>query len=75
MMNKAISFNDLLEAINALSLDEQESLVDIIRHRIAERRREEVVKTAQEKYASDTLIAEFPEDLMIETLYLNSIPK
>ena len=41
-MSKIISFNELLEAIEHLPLDDQESLINVIRHRIADHRRQEI---------------------------------
>jgi hypothetical protein len=66
-MNQAISFNDVLEAVDCLSLDEQESLVDVIRRRIAAHRRQEIAKlviSAREEYANGTLKPESPDDIM-----------
>jgi len=40
IMEKTISFNELLEYAKCLSLDEKESLIDILRHRMAEQRRQ-----------------------------------
>jgi len=37
-----ISFNELLEAVEQLSLDEQESLIEVIRHRVADHHRQEI---------------------------------
>ena len=42
------SFNDVLEAVEELSFDEQETLVGIVRRRLAERRRAELVRDVQE---------------------------
>ncbi|CAK8714952.1 hypothetical protein KKHLCK_04015 [Candidatus Electrothrix laxa] len=41
-MNNAVTFNDVLDAVDHLSLDEQESLIDVIRRRIADHRRQEI---------------------------------
>jgi hypothetical protein len=70
-MSKIISFNDLLEAADALSLDEQESLIDIIRRRIIERRREEIekeVQIAQAEYAAGKTVVASPDEIMKEIL-------
>ena len=70
-MSKAISFGDLLEAANELSLDEQESLIDIIRHRIAERRRQEIVKevqAARAEYKTGQATIASPDDIMNDIL-------
>ena len=47
-MQAVMSFNEVLEAADHLSLTEQESLIDILRRRLAERRRAELVKDVQE---------------------------
>ena len=43
-----MDFNDILEAIDELSLGAQLKLMDILRHRIRERRRDELVQEAQQ---------------------------
>jgi hypothetical protein len=66
-MGKAILFNELLEAVEHLSLDEQESLIDVVRHRIAERRRQEIsefVLSARQEYQQGNLSPETPQDIM-----------
>ena len=66
-MNQAISFNEVLEAVDHLSLDEQESLVDVIRRRIAAPRRQEIAKlvlSAREECAAGALKPESPDDIM-----------
>lgn len=66
-MEKAILFNELLEAVEHLSLDEQESLIDVVRHRIAERRRQEIsefVLSARQEYQQGNLSPETPQDIM-----------
>jgi len=42
------TFGQLLEWADALSLEEQESLVDVLQRRLSEQRREEVVKSVKE---------------------------
>ena len=49
-MGNAHSFNDVLEAVEGLSFDKQETLVGILRRRLAERRRAELVQDAREAY-------------------------
>jgi hypothetical protein len=66
-MNDAVTFNDVLEAVAHLSLDEQESLIDVIRRRIADHRRQEIstlVSSAREEYKTGTLRPESPDDIM-----------
>lgn len=66
-MSKAISFNELLEAVDHLSLDEQESLIDVVCHRISEHRRQEIfafISSAREEYQRGKLSPETPQDIM-----------
>lgn len=48
MVNQAIPFGEILEAIDNLSSDEQETLLDIVQHRIAARGRKKLVAEIQE---------------------------
>ena len=43
-----MSFNEILDAADQLSVDEQATLVEVLRHRITERRREELAREIQE---------------------------
>ncbi len=43
-----MSFSEILEAADQLSVDEQATLVEVLRHRITERRREELAREIQE---------------------------
>lgn len=66
-MNHAISFNEILESADRLSLEEQESLIDVIRRRIATRRRQEIaflVSSAREEYKAGELRPESPDEIM-----------
>jgi hypothetical protein len=42
------TFSEILDAANGLSLDEQETLLDILQHRIAERNRAQLVRDVGE---------------------------
>jgi len=42
------TFSAVLDAANALSLQEQETLIEILRHRIAESNRQRLIKDVQE---------------------------
>ncbi|MDM8564548.1 hypothetical protein QUF74_02750 [Candidatus Halobeggiatoa sp. HSG11] len=60
-------FNDVLENVEYLSLDEQESLIDLLRHRIAEHRRQEITKlisSARKEYKEGKLKPETPQDII-----------
>ncbi|XOF34575.1 MAG: hypothetical protein ACL93V_04590 [Candidatus Electrothrix sp. YB6] len=66
-MNNAVSFNKVLDAVEQLPINEQESLIDLIRRRIAEYRRQEIatlVSSAQEEYNTGKLTPESPDDIM-----------
>ena len=45
------TFADALEAADSLSLTEQENLVEVLHHRIVERRREELARDIREAQA------------------------
>ena len=50
---QASRFGQVLESVEALSLDEQETLIDLVHHRLIERRREEIatnIAQAQAEY-------------------------
>lgn len=49
------TFAQAVESVDELSLDEQESLVELVRRRIAERRRQELLQAVRE--AEDDLAA------------------
>ena len=42
-MGNVLAFGEVLEAADELSLEEQETLIEVIRRRVIERRREELV--------------------------------
>jgi ribosome recycling factor len=66
------SFNDILEAADKLSLDEQEDVVRILKKRITERRREEIVKNlkaSEEEVRKGEYKEVTPEELKKELLY------
>jgi hypothetical protein len=43
-----VGFDAVLDAVEKLSLDEQEALLDILRHRIVEHRRTELAQNVQD---------------------------
>jgi hypothetical protein len=45
-MESVLPFGEVLEAVDKLSLEEQETLIEIIRRRIIERRRAEIASNA-----------------------------
>jgi hypothetical protein len=46
IMESVLPFGEVLEAVDKLSLEEQETLIEIIRRRIIERRRTEIASNA-----------------------------
>jgi hypothetical protein len=47
-MHSESQFSNVLDAIEQLSSEEQETLVDIVRHRLAERGRQRVIRDVKE---------------------------
>ena len=70
-MEKAASFAELLEAADGLPLDDQETLAEILRRRVIERRREELAREALEakqEYAQGRCRPVTTDELMAEIL-------
>ena len=66
-MEKTLSFGEVLDTVEQLSLEDQEALTDIIRRRIIERRREELAKDiqeAQEEFKAGNARPVTPDELM-----------
>ena len=69
VVNAHIPFAELLEAIDGLSLDEQEALLQIVRRRMAEVGRKRVaaeIQEAREEFAEGRRHPTTPDDLMNE---------
>ncbi len=68
-MAKALLFGEVLEAIETLSLEDQETLKEILHRRLIERRRDELVQDvqqAQQEVQAGQCRPVTPEDLMQE---------
>ena len=68
-MAKALPFGEVLEAIDTLSLEDQETLEGILHRRIIERRRTELVQDvqeAQQEFQAGQCRPVTPEELMQE---------
>ncbi len=68
-MAKALLFGEVLEAIETLSLEDQETLKEILHRRLIERRRGELVQDvqqAQQEFQAGQCRPVTPEDLMQE---------
>ena len=68
-MSQTIQFHRILEMIDDLSLDEQDDLINIIRHRQIEKRREEIAKNiyqARQDYQQGKLFLGNIDDIIAE---------
>ena len=71
MSTNAPSFNDALQVVEQLSIEEQEDLIDIVRHRVAEVNRQRLidrVKEADEEYKAGKYSPATAEEIMREIL-------
>lgn len=70
-MERALAFGEVLEAVDELSLEEQEALIEVVRRRIIERRREELAKEIQdalEEFQAGGCRPATPDELLAEIL-------
>lgn len=68
-MEDTTPFGEVLDAVGKLTPDEQETLLVIVRHRLAEQRRKQLsqdVREAREEFAQGQCDATTVEDLMQE---------
>ena len=68
-MANPIPFGEILEAVDRLPLEEQETLVDVLRRRVIESRREEITRDtrqAQKEFHEGFCKPVTPSDLMKE---------
>lgn len=68
-MQAALPFGQVLEAVDALPLEEQEELMQVVRQRIIEQRRRHVVgevAEAEAEFEAGRCEARTPEELMRE---------
>jgi uncharacterized Zn finger protein len=71
MSTNAPSFNDALQVVEQLSLEEQEDLIDIVLHRVAEVNRQRLidrVKEADEEYKAGKYSPATADEIMREIL-------
>ncbi|HSS75739.1 MAG TPA: hypothetical protein VLV54_03250 [Thermoanaerobaculia bacterium] len=62
-----MSFSEILEAADQLSVDEQTTLIEVLRHRITERRRDELardIKQARREFDSGKCQPESPAGIL-----------
>ena len=70
-MESVLAFGEVLEVVDKLSLEEQETLIEVVRKRIIERRREELAKDiqdAQKEFQAGLCRPVTPDELMAEIL-------
>ncbi|MBC8446322.1 MAG: hypothetical protein H8D78_01100 [Chloroflexi bacterium] len=70
-MEKALPFGEVLETVEQLSLEDQETLIDIIRRRIIEQQRAKLAKDireAQKEFKAGNVRPATPDELMREIL-------
>jgi len=70
-MEQTLPFGDVLEEIDKLSLEEQETLIDIVRRRMAERGRKILaaeIREARQEFAEDRCQPATADELMKEIL-------
>jgi hypothetical protein len=68
-MTKGFSFDAVIESVEALSVEEQEALLDLVRRRLVERRRAEIaanIARAQEEYKTGKMLRGTVDELMAE---------
>jgi hypothetical protein len=71
MADTILRFGDVLEAADRLSESEQENLIDVLRKRLVERRRQEIVEDVMEsrrELESGKVRVVTPDELMDELL-------
>ena len=70
-MQAMVSFGEVLEAVDKLSLDEQETLIDILRRRIIEQRRAELlqeIREARQEFQAGDCQPATPAEIVAEIL-------
>ncbi|WP_347274454.1 hypothetical protein [Candidatus Kuenenia sp.] len=68
-MRKDITFNDVLEIVDSLPEGQRETLIEIVKHRLIEERRDKLaqhIKEAKEAYAKGEVRKGSIDDLMRE---------
>lgn len=66
-MKKDITFNDVLEIVDSLPEGQRETLIEIVKHRLIEERRDKLaqrIKEAKEAYAKGEVRKGSVDDLM-----------
>ena len=67
----ATSFGEILDAADKLSLEEQEALIDVLSHRAADRRRDQLgrdIRNARKEFKEGRTRPSTPDDILSEIL-------
>ncbi len=70
-MDAVLPFREVLEAVDALPLEEQQELMDVVQRRIIEHRRQELageIAEAEAEYDAGGCETKTPDELMREIL-------
>jgi hypothetical protein len=70
-LTETMTFGDVLEAIDRLTMDDQEEIAKIIKSRLASRRREQLVEDvleAEREYAEGRCKVATADEIMLEIL-------
>ena len=70
-MKGALAFGEVLEVVDGLSREEQEALIEIVRRRVIDQRREELaeeIRDAQSEFQAGRCQPVTPAELMAEIL-------
>lgn len=68
-MTQPANFNQILEQIDALSLDEQDDLIQIVRHRQIEKRRDEIaenINKSHQEYKKGQVVRGTVDEILAE---------
>ena len=68
-MSKTIQFNQILEMIDYLSVDEQDDLINIVRHRQIEKRRQQIankINQTRQEYQEGKVFRGTVDDIIAE---------
>jgi hypothetical protein len=71
IMEQSLTFGDVLEAADQLSLEEKETLIEVLRRRLVDQRRGELVKeikAARKEFQAGQCHPVSPEELIKEIL-------
>jgi CO dehydrogenase/acetyl-CoA synthase alpha subunit len=70
-MEQSLTFGDILEAADRLSLEEKETLIEVLQRRLVDQRRDELakeIKAARKEFQAGKCQPACPEELMKEIL-------